>query len=48
MERTEAFEILPGPRQCHMLAHDLRNVHSVSDLVNDVVRNQALTHGGPR
>ena len=48
MERTQAFEILSGARQRHMLAHDFRDVHSVSDLVDDVVRNQALAHGGPR
>ena len=48
MERTESFEILPGSGQCHVLTHDLRDVHSVSDLVDDVVRNQALAHGGPR
>ena len=48
MERTEPLEILAGSGQCHVLTHDLRDVHSVSDLVNDVVRNQALAHGGPR
>jgi len=48
MERAETLEILPGASQRHMLTHDLRDVHPVSDLVNDVVRNQALAHGGPR
>lgn len=48
MKGTQALEVLPGPSQRHMLAHDFRDVHSVSDLVDDVVRNQALAHGGPR
>ena len=48
MERTEPLEILAGSGQCHVVTHDLRDVHSVSDLVDDVVRNQALPHGGPR
>jgi len=48
MERTEPLKILAGSGQCHVLTHDLRDVHSVSDLVDDVVRNQALAHGGPR
>ena len=48
VEGTQALEILPGSSQRHMLAHDFRDVHSVSDLVDDVVRNQALAHGGPR
>ena len=48
MERTQALKILANPGQSHMLGDDLRDVHSVSDLVNDVVRNQALAHGDPR
>ena len=48
MERTQALQILTGPRQRHMLADNLRDIHPVSDLVDDVVRNQALAHSGPR
>lgn len=48
MERAQALQILASPGQCHMLADNLRDVHPVSDLVDDVVRNQAMAHGGPR
>jgi hypothetical protein len=48
MERTQAFKILASPGQRHMLADNLRDVYPVSDLVDDVVRNQALAHSGPR
>ena len=48
MERTKAFKILAGSGQCHMLADNLRDVYPVSDLVDDVVRNQALAHSHPR
>ena len=47
MERTQAFKILASPGQRNMLADNLRDVYPVSDLVDDVVRNQALAHGGP-
>ena len=47
MEGAEAFEVLAGPGQRYVLANNLRDVHPVSDLVNDVVRNQSLAHSGP-
>src|SRR5574340_989831 len=48
VERTQAFQVLPGSGQRHVLTHDLRDVHPVSDLVDHIVRNQASAHGGPR
>jgi hypothetical protein len=48
MEGTQAFKILASPSQRNMLADNLRDVYPVSDLVYDIVRNQALAHGGPR
>ena len=47
MEGAKAFEVLAGPGQRYMLADNLRDVHPVPDLVNDVVRNQSLAHSGP-
>ena len=48
MEWAQALEILTGPRQGDMLADNLRDVYPVSDLVDNLVRNQALAHSGPR
>lgn len=48
MERTQALQILAGPRQRHMLADNLRDVYPIPDLIDNVVRDQALAHGGPR
>ena len=48
MEGAQTFKILAGSGQGHMLADNLRDVYPIPDLVDDVVRNQALAHSGPR
>ncbi|MFO0732770.1 MAG: hypothetical protein U0231_10905 [Nitrospiraceae bacterium] len=48
MERTEPLEVLPGSSQGDVLTDDLGDVDPVSDLVDDVVRNQASAHSDPR
>ena len=48
MEGAQTFKILAGSSQGHMLADNLRDVYAIPDLVDDVVRNQALAHSGPR
>src|SRR5687767_7133261 len=45
MEGAEALQILARSGQTHVLTNDLCDVDPVSNLVDDIVRNQASTHG---
>ena len=45
MEGTETFQILASTSQAHMLPDNLGDIDPILDLIDDVVRNQASTHG---
>ena len=45
MEGTEAFQVLAGSSQAHVMPHDLGDIDPVSDLIDHVFRNQASAHG---
>ncbi len=44
VERTQAFQVLPGPGQGHVGGHHLDDVGSFLDVIDDVLRNEALAH----
>ena len=44
MEGTEAFQILAGPSQAHVMSHHLGDIDPISDLIDHVFRNQTSAH----
>jgi hypothetical protein len=44
VKRTQPLEILAGSGQAHMVADYIGDINPVSDLVDDIVRNQASSH----
>ncbi len=47
MERTQPLQILSSPGERDMMADDIRDIDPVTNLVDDVVRNQASAHESP-
>ena len=45
VEGTETFQVLTRARQTDMLADHLCDIDPFSDLINEVIRNQASPHG---
>jgi hypothetical protein len=45
VEGTQTFQVLTGARQTDMLADHLCDIDPFSDLINEVIRNQASPHG---
>lgn len=44
VERAQPFEILTCFRQGHVVAHDIDDIDSIFDPVDDVIRDQTVTH----
>jgi len=44
MKRAQPLEILTGLGQRDVLANDVGDINSISDLSNNVLRNQASAH----
>jgi hypothetical protein len=45
VEGAETLQILPSTGQADMLPDNLGDVDPILDLIDDIVRNQASTHG---
>jgi hypothetical protein len=45
MEGTNAFQVLAGPSQGHVLSYHLGNIDPLFDLIDYVFRNQTSAHG---
>ena len=45
MEGTQALEVLTDSGQGDVVTHDVCDIDPFSDLINEVIRNQASTHG---
>ena len=44
MEWTQSLQVLPGSGERHMVTDDIRDIDPVTNLIDDVVRNQASAH----